>query len=106
MSKDPLSESSGENSLTMKVFEKHLSKNQNFKRVSPTMSPTPLSPVDLGAFDRVVGEARICLERKKRAEKTLLKEQEAFIDKMRELDGFAKYNSSDKIKKLLNKYEQ
>jgi hypothetical protein len=63
-------------------------------------SPTePLSPVDLSAFDLVVADARICLERKKRTEKALLKDQEAFIDKMRELEGFAKYNSSDKIKK-------
>jgi hypothetical protein len=70
-------------------------------------SPTELlSPVDMSAFDRVVADARGCLEMKKRAEKALIKEQENFIDKMRELEGFAKYDNSDKIKKALQKYEQ
>jgi hypothetical protein len=59
----------------------------------------------MSAFDRVVSEARVCLEAKKRVEKALLKEQELFIDKMRELEGFAKYDNPEKIKKALEKYD-
>jgi hypothetical protein len=82
-----------------------LKKNEYVQTESSTTPPAPLSPVDMSAFDRVVAETRVCLEMKKRAEKALNKEQERFIDKMRELEGFVKYDNPEKIKKALQKYD-
>ncbi len=64
-----------------------------------------LSPVDYTAFDKVVAEARECYGLKKRAEKELMKEQINFLNKMRELEGFAKYDNNEDIKRALAKYD-
>jgi hypothetical protein len=97
-SKDSGDESSGNHSIKSRMVGKFLSNHRLFRDMGSGSPTEPLSPVDMSAFDRVVAETRVCLEMKKRAEKALSKEQGHFIDKMRELEGFAKYDNPEKIK--------
>lgn len=75
------------------------------KEDSQADSSLLLSPIDYNSFDRVVAEARECYGLKKRAEKQLMKEQINFLNKMRELKGFAKYENNEEIKRTLAKYD-
>jgi hypothetical protein len=96
--------SSHEQSYHERTYEGFLKKRGQGSEQMTQTPQSPLSPVDLKAFDYVVAEARLCLERKKRAEKALRKEQEAFKDKLRELEGFAKYDNNEKIKEALERH--
>ena len=99
--------SSEDPTISPETFDKMLRKPSNIQLGSMTHSPpATLCPVDFRSFDRAVSVARSCYEMKKRAEKALLKEQEAYEDAIRELKGYAKFVNPEKIKNILQKYDK